>query len=91
MKTRTVLLVGGPCDGHRVQVEEFAKFVTMSSFGCSIRRADDEADPRDTYPALHYQITSIQGPNFKGYIATLGTDPRDPMQILFEEYGKAGA
>lgn len=72
MKTRTVLLVGGPRDGHRVQVEEFTKMIDIPG-------------------NEHYQIDKLRGFGFEGYIATLGSDPRDPMQILFEEYGKAGA
>lgn len=85
MGTRTVLFVGGPFDGQRLEVDDFARFI--SSPGLPRSGAQE-----DTYPAAEYQITKFRGAEaYTCYIATLGTDTRDPMQILFENYGKAGA
>lgn len=90
MKTNTVLFVGGPNDGMRVLLSDFSRFVIAPA---GLPESDDSAQPAGPFPTVHYQLSTFRGEGGKYtcYIATLGTDPRDPMQIMFEEYGKAGA
>lgn len=86
---RTVLMVGGPMDGRRLQVADYQPTVVV---GAPIDHARDIREPFDAMktpiPTVEYRISMFRGDQGKYacWIATPAADPRDPMQILFESY-----
>lgn len=88
----TALLIGGPWDGQRVVTYPGQRMVQMLKPAAPRTLCDEDAAPRDAAVDLvAYKLSTFHGAG--GYTCIIGTplgDRRDPMEILFDSYRKAG-